>query len=331
MRLLIFGLGYCGRAAATLACAAGWEVVATSRSPGPGREPGLRVVPFDSAGPEVAAATHILATAPPRDGADPVLARYAPELRAAPALAWIGYLSTTGVYGDRGGGWVDETTEPAPTAERSRRRLAAELAWRALAASPLSRDVPGAPSGSAASAAWHGAAGTSSREDAGAPSCDPQPDAATRPLDIFRLAGIYGPGRSAFDDLRAGRARRIVQAGHAFGRIHVDDIAAGIMAAIAMPPEGARVLNFSDDEPAESADVTAEAARLLGLPVPPAIPFEEAFPAMSEMARSFWSENRRVASRATQEVLNRRWRYPTYREGLRAILEVETRKKAVLF
>ena len=318
MRLLIFGLGYCGRAAASLACAAGWEVVATSRSPAAGREPGLRVVPFDSAGPEVAAATHILATAPPRDGADPVLARYAPELRAAPALAWIGYLSTTGVYGDRGGGWVDEATEPAPTAERSRRRLAAELAWCELAASPppLAK-LGGLP---------FDAAGPT-HEAAGAPAGS----ATTRPLDIFRLAGIYGPGRSAFDDLRAGRARRIVQAGHAFGRIHVDDIAAGIMAAIAMPPESARVLNFSDDEPAESADVIAEAARLLGVAVPPAVPFEEAFPAMSEMARSFWSENRRVASRATQEVLNRRWRYPTYREGLRAILEVETRKKAVVF
>ncbi len=298
MRLLIFGLGYCGRAAATLACAAGWEVVATSRSPGPAREAGLRIVPFDSAGPEVAAATHILATAPPREGADPVLARYAPELRAAPALAWIGYLSTTGVYGDRGGGWVDEATAPAPTAERSRRRLAAELAWRELAAG--GRDADAMPARSA----------------------------AARPLDIFRLAGIYGPGRSAFDELRAGRARRIVQPGHAFGRIHVDDIAAGIMAAMARPPVGARVLNFSDDEPAESAEVTAEAARLLGMAVPAAVPFEAAVATMSEMARSFWSENRRVASGRTQEALGMRWRYPTYREGLRGILESEGEQAA---
>ncbi len=279
MRLLIFGLGFCGRAAARDACAAGWEVVATSRSPRPSNRQNLRIVAFDAAGPELARATHLLATAPPqRDGGhDPVLDRYGPEIEAAPGLAWIGYLSTTGVYGDRQGGWVDETTEPAPSAARSQRRLAAELAWRAAA---------------------HG-----------------------RPLDLFRLAGIYGPGRSAFDDLRAGQARRVVQPGHAFGRIHVDDIAGGVMAAIARPPQGTRVLNFSDDAPTESAVVTAYAAELLGVKVPPAVPFSEAVGGMSEMARSFWAENRKVRSDATQQALGYRWRYPTYREGLRAILE----------
>ncbi len=286
MRLLIFGLGFCGRAAARDACAAGWEVVATSRSPRPSRDRGLRIVAFDAAGPELARATHLLATAPPRDGEDPVLARYGAEIAAAAGLAWIGYLSTTGVYGDRGGGWVDEATEPAPSAERSRRRLAAELAWQAVAGG--------------------------------------------RALDLFRLAGIYGPGRSAFDDLRAGRARRVVQPGHAFGRIHVDDIAGGVMAAMARPPAGARVLNFSDDEPAESAEVTAYAAGLLGMAVPPAVPFSEAVGGMSEMARSFWAENRRVRSAVTQEVLGYRWRYPTYREGLRAVLD-EERKQGLLF
>ncbi len=286
MRLLIFGLGFCGRAAARDACAAGWDVVATSRSPRPSDHPGLRIVAFDAAGPELAAATHLLATAPPREGEDPVLARYGTEIAAAANLAWIGYLSTTGVYGDRGGGWVDEATAPAPSAERSRRRLAAELAWQDVA---------------------HG-----------------------RPLDLFRLAGIYGPGRSAFDDLRAGQARRVVQPGHAFGRVHVDDIAAGVMAAMARPPDGVRVLNFSDDEPAESATVTAYAAALLGVAAPPAVPFSEAVGGMSEMARSFWAENRRVRSAVTQEVLGYRWRYPTYREGLRGVLETE-RKEGLLF
>ena len=286
MRLLIFGLGFCGRAAARDACAAGWEVVATSRSPRPSNHPSLRIVAFDQAGPELARATHLLATAPPREGQDPVLARYGAEIAAAPGLAWLGYLSTTGVYGDRGGGWVDEATAPAPSAERSHRRLAAELAWR---------DV-----------------------------------AAGRPLDLFRLAGIYGPGRSAFDDLRAGQARRVVQPGHKFGRIYVDDIASGVMAAIAHPPQGARVLNFSDDEPAESAVVTAYAAGLLGMAVPPCVPFGEAVGAMSEMARSFWAENRRVRSSVTQAVLGYRWRYPTYREGLLAIRE-EERKQGLLF
>ncbi len=279
MRLLIFGLGFCGTAAARDAVAAGWQVSATSRNPGaPGPE-GVRIVPFRAAGEEVVGCTHMLATAPPREDADPVLSRYDAEIKAAGNLAWIGYLSTTGVYGDRNGGWVDEATEPAPSAERSRRRLAAEMAWR---------DAAGG-----------------------------------RPLDIFRLAGIYGPGRSIFEDLRAGRARRVVKLGHAFGRIHVDDIAAGVLAAIAQPPTGTRVLNFSDDEPAESAMVTAHAAELAGLPVPPAVPFEEAARGMSEMARSFWAENRRVDSRQTQQALHLTWRYPTYREGLAAILAEE--------
>ncbi len=279
MRLLIFGLGFCGSAAAKQACAVGWAVTATSRNPEAGGPPDVTMVPFRAASAQIASATHILATAPPREDGDPVLSRYAAEIGAATSLAWIGYLSTTGVYGDRAGGWVDEATVPAPTADRSRRRLAAEDAWHAAAAG--------------------------------------------RPLDLFRLAGIYGPGRSIFDDLRQGRARRVVQAGHAFGRIHVDDIAAGVLAAIARPPQGTRVLNFSDDEPAESAVVTEYAARLAGLPVPPAIPFSEAHAGMSEMARSFWAENRRVASAATQKALGLRWRYPTYREGLAAIIEQE--------
>jgi nucleoside-diphosphate-sugar epimerase len=279
-RLLIFGLGFCGMAVARLASGADFSVVGTSRSPEAVAAPaGVRVVDFSAAAPEIAGATHVLMTAAPGQAGDPALERYAGALRAAEGVRWFGYLSTTGVYGDRQGGWVDETTAPAPASDRARRRVAAEQAWR---------DV-----------------------------------AAGRPLDIFRLAGIYGPGRSALDDVRSGRARRIVQQGHAFGRIHVEDIAGGVMAAMARPPDGTRVLNFSDDLPAESADVIEEAALLLGKPVPPGIPLAEAWPGMSEMARSFWAENRRVASCRTQEVLGYAWRYPTYREGLRAILEAE--------
>jgi nucleoside-diphosphate-sugar epimerase len=279
-RLLIFGLGFCGMAVARLATGAGFSVVGTSRSPEAVAAPaGVRVVDFAAAAAEIAGATHVLMTAAPGQAGDPALERYAEAMRAAEGVRWFGYLSTTGVYGDRQGGWVDEATAPAPASDRARRRVAAEQAWR---------DV-----------------------------------AAGRPLDIFRLAGIYGPGRSALDDVRSGRARRIVQQGHAFGRIHVEDIAGGVMAAMARPPTGTRVLNFSDDLPAESADVIEEAALLLGKPVPPGIPLAEAWPGMSEMARSFWAENRRVASRRTQEVLGYAWRYPTYREGLRAILEAE--------
>ena len=131
----VFGLGYSGGAIAGLAAAAGWRVTATSRSPGRAAvPPGVRVVPFDAASALLAEATHLVATAPPGEAGDPVLARYAAALAAAPRLRWVGYLSTTGVYGDRGGGWVDEGTEPAPSSDRGRRRLAAERAWRAAAA-----------------------------------------------------------------------------------------------------------------------------------------------------------------------------------------------------
>jgi nucleoside-diphosphate-sugar epimerase len=140
-------------------------------------------------------------------------------------------------------------------------------------------------------------------------------------LDLIRLAGIYGPGRSMLDEMRAGRARRIDKPGHAFGRIHRDDIAGGAVAAMrqARPP-GLRVLNFNDDLPAEPAIVVEEAARLLGLAPPPLVPFDTAAEAMSPMGRSFWKESRRVRSAETQRMLGYRWRYPTFREGLLAIL-----------
>ncbi|MGA9868937.1 MAG: SDR family NAD(P)-dependent oxidoreductase [Acetobacteraceae bacterium] len=226
-------------------------------------------------------ATHLLITAPPGPQGDPLLAQCGLDaIAAAPALRWIGYLSTTGVYGDRDGAWVDETTPPAPSSERARRRIAAEEAWSGLA--------------------------------------------DRRAVDIFRLAGIYGPGRSAFDALRAGTARRIIRPGHAFGRIHRDDIARAVCAAMHQDrAPGTRILHLADDEAAESAVVIAEAASLLGMAPPPEIDFETAEPTMSPMARGFWAENRKVSSRATQEQLGLRWLYPTYREGLRAILREE--------
>jgi nucleoside-diphosphate-sugar epimerase len=143
-------------------------------------------------------------------------------------------------------------------------------------------------------------------------------------IDVFRLAGIYGPGRSAFDDLRGGTARRIVKPGHTFGRIHRDDVVRAVMAAMQQDrASGARVLNLADDEPAESAEVMAEAARLLGVSPPDLVPFEHAWATMSPMARSFWTEQRKVSSQRTQQLLGLRWLYPTYREGLRAVLAEE--------
>ncbi|HEY0206038.1 MAG TPA: SDR family NAD(P)-dependent oxidoreductase [Acetobacteraceae bacterium] len=279
--LLVFGMGYTGTAIAARAAGQGWQVTATSRDPGNLRPPpGVALIPFKDAGPAVLAATHLIQTAAPGADGDPALARFGVEVASAPGLRWAGYLSTTGVYGDHGGGWVDEGTPAQPSNNRGQRRVAAEDAWRAACA-----------------------------------RCA---------VDVFRVAGIYGPGRSAFDDLRAGTARRVDKPGHLFGRIHRDDIAAAVVAAMAQDrPPGARILNLADDEPAASAEVTAEAARLLGIEPPPLIPFADALPGMSEMGRSFWMENRRVRSSKTRDALGLRWAYPTYREGLRAILQQE--------
>ncbi len=278
MRLLIFGLGYTGTALARAAAQAGLAVTVATRQTGAAAPPGVALASFDA--PRIEAATHLVATAAPGEAGDPVLARHAAAIQAAPALRWIGYMSTTGVYGDRGGGWVDEATEPRPTSARGQRRVDAERAWAAV-----------------------------------------RPAAA---VDLLRLAGIYGPGRSVLDDVRAGRARRVVKLGHLFGRIHRDDIAGALLAAIGQDrPPGVRVLNGADDEPAATADVTAEAARLLGAPLPPLVPFEEAMATMSAMGRSFWADDRKVRSAQTQQALGRRWLYPTYREGLRAILAEE--------
>ena len=280
MQLLIFGLGYTGTALAQAAVAAGLRVSVATRQAAAAASPGVSLVPFDDPAAALAGATHLVATAAPGEEGDPVLARHAAAVGAAPALRWVGYLSSTGVYGDRGGAWVDEASNPTPTGERGQRRVAAEQAWVAA-----------------------------------------RPDAA---VDLFRLAGIYGPGRSVLDEVRAGRARRVDKPGHLFGRVHRDDIAGALLAAIGQArPPGPRVLHGADDEPASSADVIAEAARLLGQVPPPCLPFAAAEPGMSPMARSFWADNRRVRSAQTQAVLGRRWLFPTYREGLRAILASE--------
>lgn len=280
MRLLIFGLGYCGAAVAAAVRAEGVVVRGTTRGPA-----NSDAVPFDAAGAAIADATHVLSTVPPDAAGDPVLLRYAAAMCAAPALRWIGYLSSTVVYGDRDGGWVDEDTPPVPSQERGHRRLGAETGWTALS--------------------------------------------DRRAVDVFRLGAIYGPGRSAFDDLRAGRARRVIKPGHAFGRIHRDDIVQAVLAAMRQsPPPGTRYFNLTDAEPAESAAVIEEAARLLGASPPPAVAYADAEPGMSLMARSFWAENRKVASEKTQAALGIRWRLPTYRDGLRSILAEERAERA---
>jgi nucleoside-diphosphate-sugar epimerase len=290
--LLIFGLGYTGRAIAAAARDAGFAVTATSRDPS-AQAPiaGVRVIPFGAAAGAAAAASHVLTTVPPSgDGGegeaiDPVWHGYGEVLAASSVLRWAGFMSTTGVYGHHGTGWVDETTPATPGQERSQRRLAAEHLWARLG--------------------------------------------ARVPVDLFRIAGIYGPGRSVLAEVRAGRARRVIKPGQMFCRIHRDDITAAVLAAMRQErPPGARVLNLSDDEPAESAAVIEEAARLLGADPPPEVRFAEIEAQMSPIARSFWQESRRVRSAVTQQALGLRWRYPTYREGLRAVLDAEAQGEA---
>jgi nucleoside-diphosphate-sugar epimerase len=277
-KLLIFGLGYCGQAVAE--GVPDFAITATTRTAAGASRPAT-LVPFDAARSAIATATHVLATAPPDVEGDPVLNRYAAEITAAPHLKWIGYLSSTVVYGDRGGAWVDEDTPPAPSQPRGQRRLDAERAWTGVA--------------------------------------------GTRAVDIFRLAGIYGPGRSAFDDLRAGTARRLIKPAHQFGRIHRDDIARAVAAAMRQAERsGPRILNLVDDLPAESAAVVTEAARLMGVTPPPEVAFADALPAMRPMARSFWAENRKVSGGKTQAALGLRWLHPSFREGLAAIWRQES-------
>lgn len=282
--LFIFGLGYCGQALARRQRALGWRVAGSSRKPevvARLQAEGIEAIAIEEEAAScavieaLAEATHLLSSVPPDAEGDPILRLYGEAIGAAPRLSWIGYLSTTGVYGDHGGGWVDEDTPPAPSSARSRRRLAAEQAWRAL------------------------------QREAGGPS-----------VQVFRLAGIYGPGRNPLEALRAGRARRIVKPGQVFCRIHLEDIVTVLQASMARPRPGA-IYNLADDEPADPAEVIAYAARLLGQEPPPAIPFEEA--ELSPLARSFYADNRRVSNRRIKEELGVRLRYPTYREGLQIL------------
>ena len=279
--LLSIGHGYSARAFAARLLAQGWSVIGTTRSAEKAEaigETGAEALiwpPGDLAGP-LACATHVLVSAGPDAEGDPVLRNAEAAIRArAEDLEWVGYLSTTGVYGDRQGGWVDETSACEPSTRRGQWRLAAEQAWTA---------IPGLP------------------------------------LHIFRLAGIYGPGRGPFSKVRNGTARRIIKENQVFSRIHVDDIATVLEASIARPSPGA-VYNLCDDLAAPPEDVIAHAAELLGLPVPPAIAIEDA--EMSPMARSFYAESKRVSNRKIREELGVALAYPSYREGLAALLAAE--------
>jgi nucleoside-diphosphate-sugar epimerase len=254
--MFIFGLGYSASRIAERLAVRGWDVISTGRD---------GTLSFDDEGTvrmALADAGHVLSSVPPGgEGLDPVLERYG----AALSGKWLGYLSSTGVYGDTGGAWVDESA-PVGTGRRAA-RAEADAAWLA------------------------------------------------RGARVFRLPGIYGPGRSALERVREGRAHRIDLPGQVFSRIHVEDIAGGVLAGLDAPP-GA--YNLADDLPCSQNAVIEEACRLLGVPLPPFLEFEEA--KLSPQARAFYSENRRVANGKAKRILGWRLRIPTYREGLRALL-----------
>lgn len=253
-RMLIFGLGYTAARLATRLRAEGWAVSGTTRD---GREGTIAFGDEAQVADELAAATHVLSSVPPNDG-DPVLARYGAHL----AGKWIAYLSSTGVYGDTGGAWVDESASTGTG--RRQARAEADAAWLAMGAR------------------------------------------------VFRLPGIYGPGRSPLDRVAAGRAHRVDAPGQVFSRVHVDDILTGVIAGFDAP---AGAYNLADDRPASQNAVVDFAARLLGLPPPPFVTLDQ----LSPMARGFYAENRRVANGKARRVLGWTPAYRDYRAGLRAL------------
>ncbi|MFD1880419.1 SDR family oxidoreductase [Paracoccus pacificus] len=280
-QLLTFGLGYSAAALARLLTRRGdWRVTGTTRDAAraaailqTGATP--LIWPGDDAGVSAAldsADAILISVAPDRQG-DAVLQAWGDRI-AAVRPRWLGYLSSTNVYGDRGGDWVDEDTVPAPTTQRGQWRLAAEHGWQALA------------------------------------------DRHGLDLNIFRLAGIYGPGRGPFEKLRQGRAQLIVKPGQVFSRIHVDDIAQVLAASI--DHGGSGIWNVCDDDPAPPQDVLTEAAKLAGLPIPPAQAFDTAD--LSPMARSFYAESKRVRNDRIKRELGVSLLYPDYRAGLRALI-----------
>ncbi len=279
-KLLIFGCGYSAQAFVRR-LGQGWQVTGTTRDPAKKAQlkaQGIdaRLWPGEDLRPALEDATHLLLSIAPGADGDPVVAALGDAVRqAAPHLRWVGYLSTTGVYGDHDGGWVDEATALEPTIRRGKSRLVAERQWQAIAA------------------------------------------ASGLPLHIFRLAGIYGPGRSALDQVRSGRARRIDKPGHLFSRIHVDDIVQVLRASMARPNAGA-IYNVCDDEPAPAAEVVEHASRLLGVAPPPLVPLEKA--GLSPAALGFYAESRRVRNERIKRELGVTLRHPDYRRGLAACL-----------
>ncbi len=277
--LFIYGLGFSGQALARQMQAKGWAVSATARTQDKAAALiGLNITPVNPADPDAMTAAMgrakaILITAPPGPDGCPALQQIVPALARSGAFPdWIGYVSTTGVYGDQGGGWVFENSPLRASSPEGARRVGAERDWLQVG------------------------------------------QGMGLSVMVFRLPGIYGPGRSAFDRLRAGDARRVIKPGQVFSRIHVEDIASGLAASIAKPRAGG-IYNLCDDEPAPPQDVIAYAAGLAGLALPPEVGIET----LSPMAKRFYAENKRVSNALAKQELGWKPAYPTYRQGLDTI------------
>ena len=273
-------MGYCAANLAKQLSQNGWKISGTSQSES--LNTAIHIfngnAPMETASNALADVTHILISIPPNTIHDPALTWHKEDIIKLKSLKWIGYLSTTGVYGNTNGEIVDETAITRPTSQRSQNRLNAETQWLNLY---NIHDVP---------------------------------------IHVFRLPGIYGPGRSALDQVAAGRTRRIHKPGHRFSRIHVGDITNTIMQSIENPNPG-RIYNVCDNEAASPADVTAYACKLLGVPVPVLVPYEVAAKGMSHMALSFWQDNRRIDNTRIKLELGVQLNYPTYRDGLKSLFD----------
>ena len=282
--LLSIGHGYTARALAPILLKDGWAVIGTTR--GADETDALRaqgVTPLVWPGEDVSAAlaqaTHILISPAPDENGDPVLNGLREQIATqSDHICWVGYLSTTGVYGDHQGGWVDETTPLNPATRRGQLRVHAEAEWQTFATK------------------------------------------TSLTLQIFRLAGIYGPGRGPFEKVRNGTARCIIKPDQVFSRIHVDDIAQTLAASMVRPNPGG-IYNLCDDDPAPPQDVIGYAAELLDLPVPPSIPWAKAN--LTPMARSFYAESKKVRNDRIKTELGINLKYPDYRSGLQALLKQE--------
>jgi nucleoside-diphosphate-sugar epimerase len=286
-KLFCFGFGYTAGFLAERLLACGWAVAGTTTSVKKRdflKKNGIEAYLFDRTHPIADPAkafkdvTHILLSIPPNNDGDPVFNALGADIAALTTLEWVGYLSTTAVYGDQDGNWVDEKTPPAPSSRRGSSRLKAEEQWQSL---HLHEGLP---------------------------------------LHIFRLAGIYGPGRSAIDAVRSGTAQCIDKPGHVFNRIHVDDIAQVLIASINTPRAGA-IYNLADDAPSSSYEVIRFACNLLGLETPPQIPYDQA--ELAPIVRSFYKDNKRIHNSLIKDELGVRLLHPDYHSGLQACFEVE--------